>query len=255
MFLVRKAINSNDIFTSVRSNTGSSVTATFTDIDINQNTYNGLAVVYDSPLGSLHAYYNGTLSSITAATPNAIQTPASANEVYSGASPHDLLDGIAGYVDWLAISNLARSNAWVKARTINLGLPSSFSTIGSTEDVLPYLQQIINQPNKVTNLTAVGASGQVTLTWTNPAATILGGPVSLTDKIVQHRALGSQTWNTWAHATDPTPSAIVIGVTNGITYEFRVAAINDQGIGEYEFITATPFDASALRKQVLQGWS
>ncbi len=255
MFLVRKAINSNDIFASVRSNTGSSVTATFTDIDVNQNTYNGLAVVYDSPLGNLHAYYNGTLSSITAATPNAIQTPASANEVYSGASPHDLLDGIAGYVDWLAISNLARSNAWMKARTINLGLPSSFSTIGSTEDVLPYLQQTINQPNKVTNLTAVGSSGQVTLTWTNPTATILGGPVSLTDKIVQYRALGSQTWDTWVHAADPTPSAIVTDITNGTTYEFRVAAINGQGTGEYEFITATPFDASALRKQALQGWS
>jgi hypothetical protein len=50
-------------------------------------------------------------------------------------------------------------------------------------------------------------------------------------------------WQTFADGTSATPGATVTGLTTGVTYEFRVAAINSEGQAPWSNIAGpyTPF--------------
>jgi titin len=90
-------------------------------------------------------------------------------------------------------------------------------------------------PSKPTNLKATAGNTEVALTWTAPAT---GAPfLSYT---VAYRASGAADWTT-VESDSPLTKATVRGLTNGTTYEFKVAATNDKGLGYYsDPATATP---------------
>jgi hypothetical protein len=242
----------------VRENNTSTATS-FTDLVVAAGNYYGAALRYDSVTAQkLEAFMNGTKAAQSTAVTVVTENDDSANSLYTGRSQHSGAgggDAMEGYVDYVVISNIARSDAWLKAGTINRGTPNSFWSMASAVDVTAYLQAYTERPNPVTSLAAVAGNGQVALSWTAPTLNVLGGPVAITDYVIQYRTVGSLAWLTFTDGVSATPSATVTGLVNGAAYEFRVAAINSLAAGEYEFITATPFDASALRKQVLQGWS
>jgi hypothetical protein len=81
------------------------------------------------------------------------------------------------------------------------------------------------RPAPPTNVAAVGAATQVTVSWTGSN---MGEPTT-TDYAVQYRLTDTQTWSTFAHAPTTATSLVVTGLTNLEEYDFRVAAVNDNG--------------------------
>jgi hypothetical protein len=91
-------------------------------------------------------------------------------------------------------------------------------------------------PSAPRSLVGTAGSKKVTVSWAAPATVNGGGPVR--DYVVQVRKKGTTTWKTVADGVRTTRSAVVTGLVKGVTYEIRVAAKNDWGIGSYSAVSA-----------------
>jgi titin len=83
-------------------------------------------------------------------------------------------------------------------------------------------------PAAPTSLLLTPTSGQVALSWTAP--TVSGTPIR--DYVIEHRPSGGS-WTTLADGVSTGTSATVTGLTDGVTYEFRVAAVSAAGTGAW----------------------
>jgi hypothetical protein len=81
-----------------------------------------------------------------------------------------------------------------------------------------------------TSLTGRAGNGLAVLTWLPPRVV---GPRRIIDYRVQYSADGGATWLTANDGVSASSRATVRGLTNGISYIFRVAAITSQGIGAF----------------------
>ena len=89
--------------------------------------------------------------------------------------------------------------------------------------------------------TALGASKgntQISLSWTAPD----DGGSAITDYIVEYKlASEPTTWTTFADGTSTSTTATVTGLTNGLSYDFRVKAVNAIGTSVVSStVTKTP---------------
>jgi len=102
-------------------------------------------------------------------------------------------------------------------------------------------------PPRVQGVVATPGSARVDLTWTPLTTTVLIGP-PVTDYKIQYREVGEDTWVEYADTMSTTPVATVTGLTNGTSYEFRVAGVNTIGVGSYSTIvsSAAPTDPYAF---------
>ncbi len=92
-------------------------------------------------------------------------------------------------------------------------------------------------PSSPTSLVANGENAQVALSWTAPSS--YGSAVS--DYIVEYKLSADSSWTTFSDGTSATASAVVTGLTNGASYDFRVSAINSIGTSAVSSTsTATP---------------
>ncbi len=84
------------------------------------------------------------------------------------------------------------------------------------------------------NLTAQADSdlnpGQLRLSWNAPSN---NGNANITDYRIQYRASGSSSWTTYNDGVSTNTSTIISGLSSNQEFEFRVAAINQAGIGAY----------------------
>jgi hypothetical protein len=103
-----------------------------------------------------------------------------------------------------------------------------------TPDALP--------PAAPTTVVAVRGDKAVTVTWTAPTNV---GTSPLTDYTVQFSSNGGGTWTTFPDAVSTTPSVTVTGLTNGVAYVFRVAALNKNGASPWS-ATTSPVTPAAL---------
>jgi len=95
---------------------------------------------------------------------------------------------------------------------------------------------IVTVPDTPTNLVVTAGNGQVSLSWSAPSD---DGGSSITDYKIEYN--DGNGWQTFADGTSPDTTATVTGLTNGISYDFRVSAINSAGTGPASQIaTATP---------------
>lgn len=109
-------------------------------------------------------------------------------------------------------------------------------------------------PGAPTGLTATSASTQMGLTWTAPASN--GGAV-ITDYLVEYKlASEPTTWTTFSDGTSTTAATTVTGLTNGLSYNFRVSAINSVGASTpSSTATATPVLSAPSAPQSLAATS
>jgi hypothetical protein len=84
-------------------------------------------------------------------------------------------------------------------------------------------------PSAPTGLSATAGNTQATLSWTAPAIAV---PL-ITDYSVQFSADGGTTWTTATDTVSAATTATITGLTNGVSYIFRVAGVNGIGTGEY----------------------
>jgi hypothetical protein len=88
-------------------------------------------------------------------------------------------------------------------------------------------------PNAPTNLGAGGGNTQSLLSWKAPTWDG-GGTYAITGYVIQYSIDKGTTWSTAVADTATTdPAYTVTGLTNGTTYQFRVAALNGAGTGAY----------------------
>jgi predicted phage tail protein len=79
-----------------------------------------------------------------------------------------------------------------------------------------------------TAVVATRGDAQVTLAWTAPASS---GGASITDYLVQYSSNNGTNWSTFNDGTSTNRSATVTGLVNGLSYVFRVSAVNVAGVG------------------------
>ncbi len=93
-------------------------------------------------------------------------------------------------------------------------------------------------PDAPTGLTASPSSTQMGLSWAAPSS---NGGASITDYIVEYKLHSDSSWTTFSDGTSTSTSATVTGLTNGLSYDFRVSAVNSVGTGAASSTaTATP---------------
>jgi len=86
-------------------------------------------------------------------------------------------------------------------------------------------------PDAPTDLAATWyQNGQVPLSWTAPYD---DGGSSITDYKIQYKPSLHSAWNFFVHSMSSQTSITVTGLMNGISYDFRVAAANVNGVGLY----------------------
>ncbi len=107
------------------------------------------------------------------------------------------------------------------------------------EDIFGYDTASLTRsvPAAVSDLSGIGTSGQVSLTWSKP----LQNGNTITGYTVQYKETSVGTWTTFSTVTELTDA--VTGLTNDTSYDFRVFAINDKGTSPASNIeAATPVD-------------
>jgi titin len=80
-------------------------------------------------------------------------------------------------------------------------------------------------PGSPTSVNGTRGPGQVSLSWTAPAA---NGGSAISDYLIEYRA-GTGAWNAFSHTASTSTTITVTGLTNGVSYTFRVSAINGAG--------------------------
>lgn len=101
--------------------------------------------------------------------------------------------------------------------------------------------------NEPTGLAATQGDTQVGLTWTGPSD--IGGS-AITDYLIEYKT-GADSYATFADGVSTATATTVTGLTNGLTYTFRVSAVNGLGTSSPSTITtgvpvnATPEAPSA----------
>ena len=93
-------------------------------------------------------------------------------------------------------------------------------------------------PDAPTSLVATPASTQMALTWTAPA----NNGAAITDYVVEYKLASEPTiWTTFSDGTSTNAYATVTGLTNALSYNFRVSATNSAGTGSVSSTaTGTP---------------
>ncbi len=97
-------------------------------------------------------------------------------------------------------------------------------------------------PGTPSGLAATAGDEQVTLSWTAASS----GGSAITDYLIEYKLSADSVWTTFADGTSAAVSAVVTGLTNDSSYDFRVTAVNINGSGSASSTaTATPVDAPA----------
>ncbi len=186
----------------------------------------------------------------------------------SMASPH-----VAGVAALYLQQNPTSTPATTAAAINNAATRSTILDPGTgTPNRIVYSASFAPAPNTIssepTGLIGVGYDQSVRLTWMAPA---FNGGSAITNYAIEYSTLSNgttpTTWISFPHTASPATSATVTGLSNGVVYQFRVAAINGVGrSGNSVSTTSTPvlkgvadaprsLTAIAGRYQVALSWS
>lgn len=124
---------------------------------------------------------------------------------------------------------------YFQVATINVAGQSGWSANS------PYVY-IQDYPAAPTNVAGVAGNTQVALTWTAPTS---NGGSAISNYDIQYSSNSGSTWTSFNHTASIATSLTVTGLTNGVDYLFKVAAIN--GWGRENFATtATTYNPFTL---------
>jgi hypothetical protein len=203
----------------------------------------GTTASYDIATGSnmLGTISTGTKYIIgTAVTSSNVYFYQNRTELPGSEAPHT--PGWSGnYYLWLGYFRGASSGTQdIADLAVDWVLVRKFATTEPTQSIGSESAAAI--PDQVTGVSATAGDAQVSLAWTAPDNN--GFPI--TDYVVQYRAGSSGSFITFADGTSASTTATITGLTNGQSYQFRVAATNSQGTGTFSsIVSATPVSGTA----------
>ncbi len=97
-------------------------------------------------------------------------------------------------------------------------------------------------PGMPTGLVGTAGYTQVSLSWDTPVS---AGDYAITDYLIEYKKSTGSIWSRFSHTASTSTSAIVTGLTNGTSYDFRVAAVNYAGPGTVSETTSSTPSATA----------
>lgn len=250
---------------------GSTVSTTYPNIgDVTKTTIIGLKnnVSYEFKLSAVNSVGIGKESNSITVTPNNkvpiaitnLKSSSGNGKVmlsWSVSSP--ALDQITGYRvrefktgsdSFVSYSVVGKSTS-ITIDGLTNGVPYGFRVLGVNADgvgpesnivyvtPMPPTNVIGKVPAQIGDLRATANDGQVKLEWSAPFNN--GFPI-IGYKITQSNT-GSNSFTT-IQKSDVTPNAIITGLTNDASYNFKVSAINSEGIGK-ESVSASVIPKSA----------
>ena len=113
---------------------------------------------------------------------------------------------------------------------------------GGTSEPSATATAIVGVPSAPTSLSATPLGLSVRLTWTAPTQ---NGGSAITDYVAQFSADSGATWSTFSDSISTSTTTTVTGLTNGLTYQLRVSAVNSVGTSAYSsLVIAVPWAAS-----------
>jgi hypothetical protein len=239
------------------SQTGSNVFTTYPNLSTDTaTTISGLlnSKSYSFQIVAVNAIGSGKESKSVSAIPvdkvpiaitNLRATPGDGKVSLSWSVPQSALDKISGYRlrqyvygDDSFISHPITGKATgTTISGLKNGVPYGFSVIAvSAEGIGPTspivyatptsAKPVLGTPNAITTLAATAGDGKVNLSWTAPLNN--GSPITGYN-IIQSQS-GSNSFTTYQKLNTST-STTISALTNGITYNFKVVAVNDVGQG------------------------
>jgi PKD repeat protein len=133
--------------------------------------------------------------------------------------------------------------------TVTITVTDTASNVTSTtRTVTVSVAPAATTPGAPRALVAKPRNASVALAWTAPAST---GGAAITDYVVQFRRTGTTSWTTFADGVRTTRTAVVTGLVNGRSYQFRVSAKNSVGTGAASAtVTATPRTVPGVPRSV-----
>lgn len=106
----------------------------------------------------------------------------------------------------------------------------------------------VTGPYEPVNLITTPGSTQMGLSWT--AGDSNGSPI--TDYIIEYKPTANVSWSTFNDGTSTNTSTTVTGLTNGLSYSFRVSAVNANGTSDSSAVTiAMPITGVATAPSAL----
>lgn len=115
-------------------------------------------------------------------------------------------------------------------------------TSGGTSDASASASAIIGVPTSPQSLSATAIDQAVRLMWSVPAQN--GGSV-ITDYVIEYSSNGGTAWSIFDDGTSIATTSTVSGLTNSMTYQFRVSASNTLGTGaSSSVVIAVPWAAN-----------
>jgi len=81
-------------------------------------------------------------------------------------------------------------------------------------------------PDSPTNITASAGNGSALLSWNAP---LNNGGSSLTDYVIEYKLSSDSSWNVFSDGISTSTSSLITGLTNNLSYDFRVSAVNIVG--------------------------
>jgi titin len=247
---------------------GSTVSTTYPNIgDVTKTTILGLKndVSYEFKISAVNSVGIGKESNPITVTPNNKVPIAITNlKSLSGNGKVTLswsvssaaLDQITGYRvrefktgsdSFVSYSVVGKSTS-ITIDGLTNGVPYGFRVLGVNTDgvgpesnivyvtPMPQTNIVGKVPAQIGDLKATTSNGQVKLEWSAPFNN--GFPI-IGYKIIQSNT-GSSSFTT-IQKSDATPNAIITGLTNDASYNFKVSAINSEGVGkESPAVSAIP---------------
>lgn len=103
-------------------------------------------------------------------------------------------------------------------------------------------------PGSPTAVVGVAGSDSVTLSWLAPSDN--GGRVVI-NYVIEYSANSGNTWTTVSKPSSSQVSYVVTGLTNGVSYVFRVSAVNSVGTGSPSITSSSVTPTNTVPSQVL----
>ena len=159
---------------------------------------------------------------------------------YTGGSNSFVVHDVLGKATKTTITGLTNgvSYGFSVVAVTNDGLGPSSGTVS----VIPKVSQISSgAPGSITNLKATAEENQVRLSWSAPA----DNGNKITGYNIQQYKRGENFFVT-IPKSGTTPSVLITGLTNGVTYDFKAIAINSIGEGPVSnTVSSTPGPAKS----------
>ncbi len=144
------------------------------------------------------------------------------------------------FADGVSTSTAATVTGLVNGTTYQFRVKAVSS--GGTSEASSTATAIVGVPSAPTSLSATPLGLSVRLSWTAPTQ---NGGSAITDYVAQFSADSGATWSTFSDSISTSTTTTVTGLTNGLTYQLRVSAVNSVGTSAYSSVViAVPWAAS-----------